>query len=281
MKKNILLLLLLVANYSFSQSVNDYIGVIIPLKYDFQKTDNQFRLQTITKMNLQKAGFKAFYATETIPSDITDRCSLLYIDVEKDNAFLVTKLSISFKDCYGTVVYKSPIGKSREKEFEAAYGDALNLAFANVYALNYAYNGNTNFSSKAGITAQAVPVMAAPAIAAPTSAVPSVTMTPAAAAVALPVVAAPAVAVPAATKESKTVDKKSDGLLYAQATSYGYQLIDSEPKVVMKVYKTSNANSYMAKKGDIQGALVSKGNEWFFEYYQNDQLISEKIDVKF
>ena len=281
MKKNLVILLFIVANYSFSQSVNDYQGVIIQLKYDFQKTDNQYRLQTITKMNLQKAGFKAFYATETIPSDITDRCSLLYIAVEKENAFLVTKLFITFKDCYGTEVYRSPIGKSREKDFEAAYVEALNLAFANIYSLNYTYNGNTNFGSKAGITAQAVPVMAAPAIVAPTSAVPSVTMTPAAAAVALPVVAAPVVAVPAINKESKTVDKKSNGLLYAQATSYGYQLIDSEPKVVMKVYKTSNANSYMATKGSVQGALVAKDNQWFFEYYQNDQLISEKVEVKF
>jgi hypothetical protein len=288
MKKNILILLLLFANFGFAQSINDYKGVIIPLKYDFQKTDNQYRLQTITKMNLQKAHFQAFYATETIPGDITDRCSLLYINVEKDNAFLVTKLFITFKDCYGTEVYKSPIGKSREKEFEAAYADALNLAFDNVYGLNYAYNGNTNFSPKGGLTAQSVPVMAAPAIPAPTSAVPSVTMLPAAAAVAIPVttpapaaVAVPVVAVPTTTAATTTIDKKSSGLLYAQPTSYGYQLIDSEPKVVMKVYKTSNANSYMAKKGDIQGALVSKGNEWFFEYYQNDQLISEKIDVKF
>jgi hypothetical protein len=70
-------------------------------------------------------------------------------------------------------------------------------------------------------------------------------------------------------------------LLYAQPTSYGYQLIDSEPKVVMKVYKTSNPASYMATKGSVQGALVSKDNQWFFEYYQNDQLISEKIEVKF
>lgn len=268
-------MLLLVANYSFSQSVNDYKGVIIPLKYDFQKTDNQYRLQTLTKMNLQKAGFKAFYATEAIPGDITDRCSLLYVDVVKENAFLVTKVFIVLKDCYGKEVYKSAMGKSREKEFEAAYVEALNLAFADVYALNYAYNGNTSYSSSAGMNYQVVPVMAAPIIASPTSAVPSVTIIPAAAAVAVPVV------VPAASKDIKTADKKSSDLLYAQPTSYGYQLIDSEPKVVMKVYKTSNANSYMAKKGDVQGALVAKDNQWFFEYYQNDQLISEKIDVKF
>jgi hypothetical protein len=26
---------------------------------------------------------------------------------------------------------------------------------------------------------------------------------------------------------------------------------------------------------------MKKNNEWFFEYYQNNQLISEKVDVKF
>jgi hypothetical protein len=68
--------MLFIANYSFSQSVNDYKGIIIPMKYDFLKTENQYRLQTISKMNLQKAGFQAFYATEAIPAEITDRCSL-------------------------------------------------------------------------------------------------------------------------------------------------------------------------------------------------------------
>lgn len=277
MKKNIHILFLLFASYSFSQSVNDYKAVIIPMKYDFQKTENQYRLQTITKIDLQKAGFQAFYANEAIPTEISDRCSVLYIDVKKDNGFLITKLFVTFKDCYGTEVYKSEIGKSREKEFEAAYAESLNNAFTNVYALNYAYNGNTNFAPKAGITAQSLPVVAAPAVVVPTPAVPAVAVIPAATSVAVPVVAATT-----SKNESKSSsDNSSVGLLYAQPTSYGYQLIDSEPKVVMKVYKTSNPASYMAKKGDIQGALVSKDNQWFFEYYQNDKLVSEKIDVKF
>lgn len=275
MKKNILILFLLFASYSFSQSVNDYKAVIIPMKYDFQKTENQYRLQTITKIDLQKAGFQAFYANEAIPTEISDRCSVLYIDVKKDNGFLLTKLFVTFKDCYGTEVYKSDIGKSREKEFEAAYAESLNNAFTNVYALNYAYNGNTNFAPKAGIMAQSLPVVAAPSVVVPTPAVP--------AAAVIPAVAVPVVAASTLKSEPKTSEKNiaSTNLLYAQPTSYGYQLIDSEPKVVMKVYKTSNPASYMAKKGDIQGALVSKDNQWFFEYYQNDKLVSEKIDVKF
>jgi hypothetical protein len=276
MKSKFLFLMLFIAGCGFSQTVNDYKAVVIPMKYDFQKTENQYRLQTITKMDLQKAGFQAFYANEAIPAEFQDRCSLLYIEVVKDNAFLVTKLYITFKDCYGTIVYQSATAKSREKEFEAAYSEALNEAFKLVYALNYKYNGNTNFSSKAGITAQSLQVMAAPTVVAPTSAAPAVAVIPAAVAVTVPVVA-----IPTSNNAGTTSNNMASGLLYAQPTSYGYQLIDSEPKVVMKVYKTSNPASFMATKGSIQGALVSKDNQWFFEYYQNDKLISEKVEVKF
>lgn len=277
MKIRILFLMLFVANFSFSQSVDDYKAVVIPLKYDFQKSDNQYRLQTLTKIELQKAGFEAFYATESVLAQFPDRCSLLYVEVSKESGLLTTKLFIIFKDCYGTIVYQSPIGKSKEKEFDLAYAEALSQAFLNVYALNYKYSGNTNFSPKSGNVPQSMPVAIVPK-----AAENSIISTPQ---VSTPVVSTPAIpAVAAATipkNEPKTIDHKSTSLLYAQPTSYGYQLIDSEPKVVMKVYKTSNPASFMAKKGEVQGALVSKDNQWFFEYYQNDQLISENIDVKF
>jgi hypothetical protein len=273
MKTRILFLMLFMASYGFSQTVNDYKAVIIPMKYELQKSDNQYRLQTITKMDLQKAGFQAFYANESIPAEFQDRCSLLYIDVVKDSGFLTTKVFITFKDCYGLIVFKSATGLSREKEYSTAYSDALNEAFKSVYDLNYAYNGNTNFSPKSGGISQSMPVAVAPQTVVPTVAVPVV---PTVAPVSVPVVAAST-----PKNEPKSSESNSASLLYAQPTSYGYQLIDSEPKVVMKVYKTSNPASYMAKKGDIQGALVSKDNQWFFEYYQNDKLVSEKIDVKF
>lgn len=278
MKTRILFLMLFIASYGFSQTVNDYKAVVIPMRYELQRTENQYRLQTITKLDLQKAGFQAFYANESIPAEFQDRCSLLYLDVVKDSGFLTTKVFITFKDCYGLVIFKSGVGMSREKEYEAAYAEALNLAFVSVYELNYKYNGNTNFSPKSGGFSQSMPVAVAPQTVVPTVATPAVAVpvVPAVAAVSVPVVAA---SIP--KTEPKTSDDKITGLLYAQPTSYGYQLIDSEPKVVMKVYKTSNPASFMAKKGDIQGALVSKDNQWFFEYYQNDKLISEKIDVKF
>ncbi|WP_291102031.1 MULTISPECIES: hypothetical protein [unclassified Flavobacterium] len=252
MKTRFLFLMLFIASYCFSQSVNDYKAVIIPVKYDFLKTENQYRLQTLTKFNLEKAGFTAFYSNESIPKELSDRCNMLYVDVQKENAFLITKLFITLKDCYGTIVFQSGFGKSREKDFQVSYIEALNEAFQSVYALNYKYSGKTSTDIKS------VPVLQS-----------------------ITVAAVPSVTTKKEVSESKISENKSDDLLYAQPTAYGYQLIDSEPKVVMKVYKTSNPASFMATKGSVQGVLVAKDNQWFFEYYQNDQLISEKVEVKF
>jgi hypothetical protein len=257
--------MLFIASYSFSQSINDYKAVVIPMKFEFQKSDNQYRLQTKTKVNLQTAGMTGFYSVESIPAEFNDRCSLLYVDVVDEKAFLATKLSVVFKDCSGKVIYQSPAGKSKEKEFDAAYTEALFEAFKYVNELHYKYNGGS--SNTSSISTNFTPSS--------TLAVPSTPVVP----IAKPVVTSSVSNVPV-----NNVNSSSDSnlnVLYAQPTSFGYQLIDSEPKVVMKIYKTSNPASFMAKKGDVQGALVSKENQWFFEYYQNDNLISEKVNVKF
>jgi hypothetical protein len=256
MKSKFLFLLLIVSSYGFSQSINDYVAVIVPTKYEFVKSENQYRLNTLTKFNLKKAGFEAFYTNEIIPKEYNERCSLLYVDVNEEKGFLVTKLNITFKDCYGTVIYKSEVGKSREKEYEVSYPEALNNAFISVYALHYKYNSAAANSKKAVIASPAMPV-----------AVPDVP--------AVPAVAAVAVNVPSSTESTEM------NLLFAQPIKNGYQLVDNTPKVIMKVYKTTNPAIYLATKGTIQGVLISKDSQWFFEYYENETLMSEKIAVKF
>lgn len=246
MKTRILLMLLFISSFGFSQSINDYKAVVIPLKYDFMKSDNQYRLATLTKFNLNKAGFEAFYANEAV-SENYNRCDLLYIDVVKENGFLVTKLYVTFKDCYGKIVFTSDIGRSKTKEYDLAYSEALNQAFLSVKALNYKYNGKV--STTQNTTSQAVAV--APAVASNNAVVNTV------------------------------VNSNDPNLLYAQPTETGYQLIDKTPKVVMKLMKTSRPDSFIAIKGDIQGSLNAKDNEWYFEYYKNDKLVSEKVVVKF
>ncbi|MGQ7945344.1 hypothetical protein [Flavobacterium sp. WC2509] len=246
MKSKFLFLLLFVSSFGFSQSVNDFSAVIVPLKYDFLRSENQYRLSTLTKLNLQKAGFKVFYANESFFNGYNDRCNLLNVDVLKENGFLVTKLYVVLKDCNGKEIFKSEIGKSREKEFDVAYAEALNAAFKSVYALNYKYNGTVIASnnSKATILEPTVKATAA------------------------------AASMPSSAAQEGTV-------LFAQPIKNGYQLVDSTPKVVMKMYKTANPSIYLGVKENIQGAVVLKENQWYFEYYENDNFISDKIAIKF
>ncbi|WET05050.1 hypothetical protein P0R33_15365 [Flavobacterium sp. YJ01] len=256
MKIKFLLTAILCSVVGFAQSVNDYKAVIVPLKYDFLKTDNQYRLATLSKQNLNKAGFEAFYSNQQLPEGYTDRCQVLYIDVVKDNAFLVTKLFIQFKDCFGQVVFTSEVGRSKEKDYELAYKESLENAFKSVYALHYKYSGN------APVVTSNVPVTAK--------------VSPAAAAVTTAAVATKVVAT------TPSPDLKDPNLLYAQPMESGYQLIDKTPKVVMKLLKTSQANVYIAIKDNVQGSLILKEDgQWYFESYQNDKLVSEKIAVKF
>ena len=244
MKKANLILLLLLFNYGFSQTLNQYKAVIIPLKYDFQKEQNQYRIQTLIKVNLLKSGFQAYYSNEIIPPEINDRCKLLTLDLIKESTFIMTKLALVFKDCYGVAILKSGIGKSREKQFEIAYKEALDNAFMSLNTID-----NSNFDTNSILNNPSDLVLQT------SSKVKNET--------------------------AELIKNKENSLLFAQPTSFGYQLIDREPKVIMKIYKTSNPASYIAFKGNLQGVLVAKENQWLFEYYQNDNLVSEKVDVKF
>ena len=98
MKVRFLFFFALLTSFSFAQSLNDFRAVIVPLKFDFQKKQNEYRVSTLTKFNLNKAGFEAFYAEEPNPYD---KCGLLYIDVINVKAFLATKMYFVLKDCNG------------------------------------------------------------------------------------------------------------------------------------------------------------------------------------
>ena len=250
MKVRFLFFFALLTSFSFAQSLNDFRAVIVPLKFDFQKNKNEYRLSTMTKHNLTKAGFEAFYAEEPNPYD---KCSLLYIDVINLKAFLATKMYFVLKDCNGKEIFKSSTGYTKEKDYQLAYTEALNEAFNSLYAMNYKY------------TPGAIPVVASTPskISAPTS---------------IPVIAN--VSTPVSTVVSANAAANTT-VYYAQPMANGYQLVDTTPKVVMKLYKTSKNDYFTAVREGVQGALLLKNNEWYFEYYQNDQLMSEKIAIKF
>ena len=249
MKKLLLTLVLLLSLTTFSQTVNDYQYVIVPAKFDFLKEPDKYRLNTTTKLLLQKYGFKSFLSTDEVPAEATsNRCAILYASLVNDNSFFVTKLKVVLKDCQDRVVYETADGSSREKDYHVAYNEALRAAFKSFDQLNYAYSGKS--ATVVEVVAPAVPETPKPQ---PQKIIPAT----------IPTV------VPVA------------GQLYAQPIPNGFQLINTEPKVVYKIYNTSVKDYFIASKGEQNGVFFTKNGNWYFEYYANGKLVSETIDVKF
>jgi len=257
MKKALVLLAILFSGFCFAQSdiINNYKYVIIPEKFSFLKEPNKYNLNTLTKMVFEKYGFTVFYTNEQLPPDLAfNKCGALYGDLVDDSGFLSTSITILLKDCSGKVVYTSLKGRSKEKEFKKAYYESLREAAASMAALNYKYNGT--------------PIVPAGQPTSETASVPTTPITPQTTATATP-----------ATSITPTIVNESQ--LFAQPIANGYQLVDTTPKVVARLYKTSQADYYSAQGEGKTGVIFKKGNEWFFEYYVNDKLVTEKLNIKF
>jgi hypothetical protein len=253
MKKILLLLVLFVSGMSFAQnaSLNNYKYLIMPEKFDFLKEPNKYNLNALTKMVFEKQGFTTYYTNDKMPDELAlNKCFALYGNVLDNSNMFFTKLAIELKDCSGKVVFTSEYGSSKQKDYQKAYHEALREAAVSLASLNHKYIGPAKTVSQTATTA-----------------------TPAAQATPLVTQATATVATP--------VQANNESQLFAQPITNGYQLVDTTPKVVVKMYKTSQQDYYTAQGDNKNGVIFKKGNDWFFEYYLNDKLVSEKLNIKF
>jgi hypothetical protein len=246
MKRNSLLLLLLVSLSGYAQTtINNFKYVLVPEKFDFLKEPNMYNINGLTKFHLEKKGFTVYFDNTQIPKELAgDKCSVLMAEVTQRKTIFVTNLTVVLKDCQGNIIFKSKEGKSREKEWAASYNEALAEAFKSLNEVPYAYTGPASTPALQKVETAAVS------------------------------------STPAAAPATATV-KDAAGTLYAQATANGYQLIDTSPKIVLTLLKTSAPDYFIATKGDTHGIVLKKSAEWFFEYYSDDKLMAEKLLIKF
>jgi hypothetical protein len=264
MKRFVLVLLLFLSFSGYSQNIlNNYKYVVVPQKFSFLKQNDQYSLNSLTKGLLQYKGFTAYFDNELPAEVVNNRCRALNADVLENSSMFTTGLTLVLKDCQGNIVFKSKEGKSREKEYKVAYDLALRDAFTSLNQVSYTDTGSTNVPAQPmTTTASAVPVK--PTVAAATVPVPSTIA-----------------ASTALVKSTEAVDKQPAGTLYAQAIANGYQLIDATSKIVLTLLKTSAENYFIAGNATVNGIVLKKNEDWFFEYYKDGKLISEKLLVKF
>lgn len=256
MKRYIFIVCLFLASSVCAQStINDYKYVIVPARFSFLKAKDEYSLNSMAKQLLENKGFTVYFDDAKLPAEIANnRCAALNADVLSKGNWFMTSLTVLLKDCHGNTVFESKPGTNRDKEYNTAYGRALREAFVSLYALDYKYDGSNGKSDQPA--AETAIVTIAPPV--QTEKQPTTTN-------------------PVKTTEATQQDKT----LYAQAIPNGYQLIDTTPKKVLTLLKTSAENYFIASNDTVSGIVFKLNQDWVFEYYSNGKLVSEKLVVKF
>ncbi len=246
MKIHTFLLVLLFPFCGFAQSTDLYVSV--PVRYEFQKKENEHQLNELTKFLLEKQGFKAFFSTEPIEETLKNPCNVLKANVLNDSGMFTSKLQLTLTDCTGKQVFISEVGKSREKEFKKAYQEALRNAFSEG---NKLANFKKEYKS------------------------PSISISE------KQIVTIQKISSEATTETTKISETETD--LYAQPNELGFQLVDSTPKIVLKIQKTSLPDVYIAQDGEGNYGLFFKNTaeHYVFEFVKNGKLEHKKLNVKF
>lgn len=265
-------------------SVNDYKYVIVPNIFDFQKEEDQYRLNTLTKVLFEKYGYTVIMENEALPDDaLSNVCLALRADVIRESGAFNSKLKVQLENCKKIVVFTSNIGKSKEKKYQVAYTLALREAFKSFELIPYAYKenevvlayGNGNRKNNDDeieklkkeiktLKEEKKAVAELPKEEKPVVVKEEVSKAP---------------KKPKTPKTPKVEVNESLNVLYAQKTTNGFQLVDSTPKVVYQIKKTGMQHVYLVEG---KNAIIYKLDaNWVLEYYENDILKTKIIHIKF
>lgn len=296
----IALLLTFIGVSAYSQTdLNDYKYIIVPKKLEPFKNANKYQTSTLIKYLFNSKGFNTIY-DDQLPIDLnSNRCLGLFADLQDDSSMFTTKTIITLKDCNGNEVFKTMQGISKEKEYKAAYAESLRESMRSFNGTNYVYNGKREKNEPITVsfkndiktldtskTDKITPIEST-TINLKTSDTSSVTEK-ATETNQYYKNTEPVVSNIKKTTQDKPAFKnlelkklKVTDILYAQATDNGFQLVDSTPTIKMKLLKSSADNVFMAQTGVKNGIVYQNDGKWVFEYYENDQLIQEELNIKF
>jgi hypothetical protein len=168
----------------------------------------------------------------------------VYVDVKSNGNLFVTKLTVVLKDCKNAVVFTSIEGRSREKELQVAYNQALREAFSSFEKLDYKYSGKSNVNSNSNVNVN--------------SSVNSI------------------------NNNNVKVPILNQNLFAKPLGANLFQLLTNEtgiPNLVLTIAKTNNPSIFIVEEAMRQGVVYKNNNEWIFDYYENEKLISEKLNI--
>jgi len=303
------------------EQLNDYKYIIVPKKFDGFKKENQHQTSTLVKYLFSEKGFLTAYEDDLPNELNNNRCLGLSVNLIDDSSMFTTKAGLALEDCQGREVFATKQGKSKEKEFKASFGEAIREAFASIDTFNYSYNGKAENSDpvtvsfgndvktmnkeeeQKSITAKNRNAMVEQEATLENQSYKDNRPKPSdfkkgeekkkmVEQVATQEQQSYKDDTPKTSnfKKSEPVASKMpivsktqpiNSVLYAQELPNGYQLVDSSPKIRLRIYESSLPNHYLAEGENTNGMVFEKDGKWFFEYYSGENLISEELDIKF
>lgn len=295
-------------------NLDDYKYVVVPKRFSSFNEVNQHRTSTLIKHLFSEKGFVTVYS-DYLPEDLnSNKCLGLYVDLINDSSIFTTKTTLTLKDCKQKEVMQSQEGRSKKKDFEAAFSEAINKSFKSFINLNYSYEPKVQdepitVSFKNDVkTIEEEPIQRAQKDSMVTQVATNEIQyykdnRPVASDYKKAGETEKQTVVEIATKEEQsfksnepvaseykkgvsdlkngTTDKSITGVLYAQELPNGFQLVDSVPKIQLKIYKSSMPNVYLAKADDKDGVVYTSDGKWFFEYYSDGNMVVEELNIKF
>ena len=152
MKKTFSISLFLIFSLStlFAQkNINSYKYILVPKQFEFQKSADQYQLNSLTKFLFEKSGFTVLFTDENFPADLAaNSCLGLKTKINNDSGLFSTKMNVELTDCYNQVIFSTKEGKSKEKDYKKAYYEAVRMAFEDIENLKYAYDGSVISNEK-------------------------------------------------------------------------------------------------------------------------------------
>ncbi len=110
-----------------AQTLNNYQYVVVPEQFEFQKRPHQYDVNKLTQFLFNKYKFRALIKGDPFPDGVTI-CDVLQVTA-KGGGFIKTTVALSLADCNGKLVYTSPEGVSRNKDYKKAYHEAIRNVF--------------------------------------------------------------------------------------------------------------------------------------------------------
>ena len=126
------------------KSINSYKYILVPKQFEFQKSEDQYQLNSLTKFLFKRANYTVLFTDESYPKDLAkNNCLALRTVVGNNSSALTTKITINLYDCNNNIVFSTKEGRSKEKEYKKAYQEAIRKAFVELEELNYVYDGTS------------------------------------------------------------------------------------------------------------------------------------------